>query len=120
VDKIWSCFDGGSQDRPVRGRDESPWFEQRESVSFAVLLLSDQRVIVVEDVRASSKRRSPASFTRVTRPRFELSITMVLMGSGGPARSAARAGNPNTDVKSAPYHLSKSNQPREQHKCARA
>jgi hypothetical protein len=112
-----------------------------------VLLLSDQRVIVVEDVRASSKRRSPASFTRVTRPRFQLSITMVLMGSGGPARSAALArnarrtragltvrmstgpyvdlftwpgGKPNTDVKSAPYHLSKSNQQREQHKCARA
>lgn len=147
VDKIWSCFDRGSQDRPVRGRDESPWFEQRESVSFAGLLLSDQRVIVVEDVRASCKRRSPASFTRVTRPRFQLSITMVLMGSGRPARSAALArdarrtwagltvrmstgpyvdlftwpgGKPNTDVKSAPYHLSKSNQQREQHKCARA
>jgi hypothetical protein len=29
-------------------------------------------------------------------------------------------GKPNTDVKSAPYHLSKSNQQREQHKCARA
>lgn len=76
-----------------------------------------------------------------------LSITMVLMGSGRPARRAALGrnarrtwagltvgmstgpyvdlftwpgGKPNTDVKSAPYHLSKSNQQREQHKCARA
>jgi hypothetical protein len=69
---------------------------------------------------------------------------MVLMGSGRPARSAALArnvrrtwrvspsacrlvhiftwpgGKPNTDVKSAPYHLSKSNQQRQQHECTRA
>jgi hypothetical protein len=29
-------------------------------------------------------------------------------------------GKPNTDVKSAPYHLSKSNQQRQQHKCTGA
>src|SRR4051794_8437381 len=56
----------------------------------------------------------------------DLRVPLQNRGAGVPVRMSSGpfvdlcpwpGGKPNTDVKSVPYHLSKSNQQREQHKC---